>query len=193
MMPGITVEPLMSRTRAPAGTGTDAAGPTAAILPARSSTVWSVFGAAPVPSTSRTCVNATSDVSTVMYSRTPAARESGRWAMSASSKGTTCMGASSIHGEMHHHPGREMLGDMTVQHPFAGISGIEENIHHRTGGHQNGVFPREIVIRHAIHRQNEKTLAVKMNRMLRAMKRAALVDEPNLDGLAAVEVPRDVQ
>src|SRR5947207_8681112 len=79
-----------------------------------------------------------------MYSRTPAVKESGRWAMSASSKGTTCMGASSIHGEMHHHPGREMLGDMTVQHPFAGISGIEENIHHRTGGHQHGVFPREI-------------------------------------------------
>ncbi len=39
MMPGMTVEPVMSITRAPAGTCTEAAEPTAAILPARITTV----------------------------------------------------------------------------------------------------------------------------------------------------------
>ena len=70
-----------------------------------------------------------------------------------------------------------------------GVGGVEQNIHHRTGRHQYGVFPRQVRGGHAVHRQNEKPLTVQVNGVLHAMKRPALVDEPDLDGMAAREVP----
>src|SRR5438132_7950399 len=66
--------------RAPGGTCTDAAGPTSAMRPSRTTIVWSGLGVAPVPSTKSTCVSATTAVSTTVYWRTSAASESGRCA-----------------------------------------------------------------------------------------------------------------
>src|SRR5439155_1697701 len=114
--PGITVDPFKSIARAPAGTCTDAAGPTSAIRPSRITMVWSGLGAAPVPSTSSTWVSATTAVSTATYWRTSAASESGRCAESATgaiatrASGTKAGGgrmrdSSLFHREGHHHPG----------------------------------------------------------------------------------------
>src|SRR3989449_5625443 len=66
--------------RAPAGTWTDAAGPTSAMRPSRITIVWSGLGAAPVPSTRSTCASATKPESTTTYWRTSVASESGRCA-----------------------------------------------------------------------------------------------------------------
>ena len=69
--PGITVWPARSMTCAPAGAGVLAAGPTAAILPWSTMTVWSSRGAAPVPSITRTWVSATTGASVARNGFTP--------------------------------------------------------------------------------------------------------------------------
>ena len=69
--PGITVWPARSITCAPAGAGVLAAGPTAAILPWSTMTVWSSRAAAPVPSITRTWVSATTGASEARKGFTP--------------------------------------------------------------------------------------------------------------------------
>ena len=68
-MPGMTVWPASSITCAPAGTGVERAGPTAAIFPSLITIVWSSAGGAPVPSMTRTCVSATVGASTLTNRR----------------------------------------------------------------------------------------------------------------------------
>ncbi len=68
--PGITDLPVRSSTCAPAGTFTDEAGPRAAMVPSRMTSVWSARACAPVPSMTRTWVRATTGVSTATYRRT---------------------------------------------------------------------------------------------------------------------------
>src|SRR6266699_6757406 len=188
--------------RAPGGTCTDAAGPTSAMRPSRTTIVWSGLGGAPVPSTSSTWVSATTAVSTTVYWRTSAASESGRCATSGAGASATKTSATKASGRMrdsslfhregHHHAGREMFGDVAVQHPATGVGRVEHNIHHGAGRHQHGVLPREIVVRHAVHCQDEKPLAVQVNWMLHAVEAQSLVDQPQLDRFAPPESPVDV-
>src|SRR5881409_594573 len=188
--------------RVPAGTCTDGAGPTSAMRPSRTTIVWSGLGAAPVPSTRSTWLRATTAVSTTTYWRTSAASESGRCAVSASganvprASGTRASGrmrdSSLFHREGHHHAGRQMFGDVAVQHPATGVGRVEHNIHHGAGRHQHGVLPREIRIRDAVHGQDEKPLAVQVDRMLHAVEAHSLVDQAELHRFAPSEPPVDV-
>src|SRR5688572_6506913 len=68
-MPGMTVCPARSITCAPCGGRTDDDGPTAAILSPWMTIVWFSAGAAPVPSTTRTFVRATTGASTLTKRR----------------------------------------------------------------------------------------------------------------------------
>ena len=70
-IPGMTVCPARSITRAPSGARTDADGPTAAIRPSRMTIVWLRLGADPVPSITVTLVNATTGSATDTNCRTP--------------------------------------------------------------------------------------------------------------------------
>jgi len=79
MIPGITVFPARSIVRAPAGTVTEAAGPTAAIFSPRITIVCPSFTGAPVPSMTRAFVSATTGSLTVTYGLRGAAR-SRAWA-----------------------------------------------------------------------------------------------------------------
>src|SRR6059058_6183556 len=181
--------------RAPGGTCTDAAGPTSAMRPSRSTIVWSGLGVAPVPSTKSTCVSATTAVSTTVYWRTSAASESGRCAASVAGAGATKASVTSASGRMRdsslfhregqHHAGRQMFGDVAVQHPATGVGRVEHNIHHGAGWHQHSVLPREILIRDAVHGQDEKPLAVQVDRMLHAVEAHSLVDQPELHRFAS--------
>src|SRR2546421_9031945 len=129
--------------RAPGGTCTAAAGPTWAMRLSRITTVWSGLGGAPVPSTSSTWVSATTAVSTAVYWRTSAASESGRYATSGAGSSATKTSATKASGRMrdsslfhregHHHAGRQMLGDVAVQHPAARVGSVEQNIQHGDG------------------------------------------------------------
>src|ERR1051326_2600831 len=67
--PGITVWPLRSNICAPAGMVTLPVLPTALIRSPVMSIVWSSLAGVPVPSTSRTCVSATTGASTVTKGR----------------------------------------------------------------------------------------------------------------------------
>src|SRR2546427_7832320 len=154
--------------------------------PSRITIVWSGLGAAPVPSTRSTCASATKPESTTTYWRTSVASESGRCAGSVTgasvtrARGTRASGrmrdSSLFHREGHHHAGRQMFGDVAVQHPATGVGRVEHNIHHGAGRHQHGVLPREIVVRHTVHGQDEKPLAVQVNWMLHPVEAQSLVD-----------------
>src|SRR2546425_1483337 len=188
--------------RAPAGTCTDAAGPTSAMRPSRITIVWSGFGPAPVPSTRSTWVSATVTVSTTTYWRTSVASESGRWDGSAAGASVTKPSVTSatrrmrdsslFHGEGHHHPSRQMFGDVAVQHPATGVGSVEQNIHRGTGRHQHGVFPCEVVLRHSVHCHHEEPLAVQVDRVLHSVEAQSLVDEPELHRVAPMEPPVDI-
>src|SRR5256885_11872780 len=188
--------------RAPGGTCTAAAGTTWAMRPSRITTVWSGLGGAPVPSTSSTWVSATTAVSTAVYWRTSAASESGRCATSAAGASVIKIGAtraggrmrdsSLFHREGQHHAGRQMLGDVAVQHPATGVGSVEQNIHHGAGRHQHGVLPHQIIARHAVHGEHEEPLAVHGNRMLHPVEAQSLVDQPQLHRGAPLEPPVDV-
>src|SRR5712692_5789384 len=68
-------------TRAPDGTGTDPNRPTPWIFPPAITTVWSSAGGLPVPSTTRTCVSATTgSATTTNESRTAERGWAGAWA-----------------------------------------------------------------------------------------------------------------
>src|SRR3989441_5867434 len=188
--------------RAPAGTCTDAAGPTSAMRPSRITIVWSGFGPAPVPSTRSTWVSATVTVSTTTYWRTSVASESGRWDGSAAGASVTKPSVTSatrrmrdsslFHGEGHHHPSRQMFGDVAVQHPATGVGSVEQNIHRGTGRHQHCFFPCEVVFRHSVHRDHEEPLAVQVVGVLHPVEPQSLVDEPELHRVARMEPPVDV-
>jgi hypothetical protein len=64
--------PVRSMIVAPSGALTRAASPISAMLPPRTTSVWFSLAAAPVPSITRTLVNATTGASTLMKPRTPA-------------------------------------------------------------------------------------------------------------------------
>src|SRR5437016_13706096 len=188
--------------RAPGGSCTDAAGPTSAMRPSRSTIVWSGLGVAPVPSTKSTCVSATTAVSTTVYWRTSAARESGRCAGSVAGAGATKASVTSASGRMRdsslfhcegqHHAGRQVLGDVAVQHPATRVRWVEQNIHHGAGRHQHGVLPHQIIARHAVDGEHEEPLAVDVNRMLHAVEAQSLVDQPEFHRGAPLEPPVDV-
>jgi hypothetical protein len=63
----MTVEPVRSSTCAPVGIFTALAGPAASIRSPRTMIVWSSRAAAPVPSTTRACVSATTGALTETY------------------------------------------------------------------------------------------------------------------------------
>ena len=82
---------------------------------------------------------------------------------------------------MRHHPRREVLGNVTVQHPRPWVGGFEQNIHRRTRRHQHGVFADKILIGHAVHREHDEALAVQVHRILHAVKRTPFVHQADLD------------
>src|SRR5437660_12872497 len=159
--------------RAPGGTCTDAAGPTSAMRPSRTTIVWSGLGVAPVPSTKSTCVSATTAVSTTVYWRTSAASESGRCTASAAGASATKASVTRASGRMsdswlfhregHHHAGRQMFRDVAVQHPAPGLGRVEQNIHHGARWHQHGALPHQLIARHAGHGQHDEPPAVHVN------------------------------
>src|SRR5579883_2645242 len=82
-MPGITVCPVTSMTRAPAGACTAAAGPTVAILPSRITIDCPVLGAAPVPSITVALVSTTVGSATDTNARVLSESAAAGWARAA--------------------------------------------------------------------------------------------------------------
>src|SRR5687767_3093500 len=200
-MPGITVWPLRSITRTPAGTTALAAGPTDTILPLSIRIVWSSSGALPVPSTTRTCCSATRVSGTLMTACTAGGKELTFCAVMTTGMATAAITRASlfmdvlllwIHFEHHSHASLDVLSDMAVQHPLAGVRQLEQDVGGKAGRHEHRIFPHQVLIRHAIHRRDGEALAVNVNRMLHGVQRAAVVDQTQLDDVADAEAPADV-
>src|SRR5829696_212520 len=151
--------------RTPSGIRTCPAGPARAMRPFRMTMLWSVLGAPPVPSINVTLVKARLAVSTATYFTTSSERESGRCAcnvlvtrvIKASGKAIGRIQVSSlchpersegslVNRKSHHHAGREMLCDMAMGHPAAGIGWVEQNIHYASRRHQHRVLPHQIAV-----------------------------------------------
>src|SRR3954465_13508053 len=117
-------------------------------------------------------------VSTATYFCTSSPSESGLWARRRGGKRGTSVRARAIgriscsgggllvNREPHHHPCREMLGNVAVRHPATGIRRIEQNIHRATRGHQHSVLPGLVPSRLTIDREDQKALPVKVDRVL---------------------------
>src|SRR5687767_10344434 len=75
-MPGMTVWPFRSITRAPAGAETEALAPIRAMRPFSMMIVWASRAGAPVPSMTRTFVSATTGSDTLTNPRVAGARRS---------------------------------------------------------------------------------------------------------------------
>src|SRR5687768_3687026 len=159
-MPGITVWPLRSITRTPAGTTALAAGPTDTILPLSIRIVWSSSGALPVPSTTRTCCKATRVSGTLMTACTAGGNEltfcavmTAGMVMAAIARAILFMDVLllRIHFEHHPHAGLDVLGDMAVEHPLAGVRQLEQHVGGEAGRHEDRIFPHQVIVWHAIH------------------------------------------
>src|SRR5690349_20812362 len=147
----MSVLPWPSITCAPAGTCAFA--PTATMRPRCITTVLPVCGRAPVPSITVTLVIATTGLSTLMNGRSDV---SGR--VCATSAGGTDRararvaasivvsvrmasprregeGSTSIDGDRGHHAGLEVLRDVAMQHPRAGVRKVNQQIDGGARGH----------------------------------------------------------
>ena len=57
-----------------------------------------------------------------------------------------------LDGERHHHSGLQVLGDVAVEHPLAGIRYFQEKVHGRPHRQQRRVLPSQVLIRHSVAR-----------------------------------------
>src|SRR5437870_4132642 len=182
-------------TWAPEGAATRV--PTSAMRPFRMTTVLSTWAGAPVPSITVTLVIATTGLSTLMKGRSEsrdacAVTVAGIRARNAVNGRMAPPGSTSIDGDRRHHAGLEMLGDVAMQHPAARVRQVEQQVHRRAGRHQHGVLPGQIIVRRAVHRQDQESLAMEVNRVLHPVQHRARVVDPQFDDLAPVEAPPDV-
>src|SRR3989344_3824035 len=69
-----------------------------------------------------------------------------------------------------HHPVAQVLRDMAVEHPVAGVIDIEQDIHGVTRGHESCILPDEILRLYAIVREHQESLSMKMNRVLHRVR-----------------------
>src|SRR5207253_472723 len=118
--------PARSMVRAPAGTATLLALPTAASFPSRMTIVWLALGPAPVPSMIVAFVSATTGSLTLTKSRvvfdidatgcadTLPARTDNTITATVFRMCSPVVFVPLLDGEAHHHSRREMLGDVTV-------------------------------------------------------------------------------
>src|SRR5689334_25162300 len=79
-----------------------------------------------------------------------------------------------------HHAGRQMLGDVAVNHPASRVRHVGEQLHRFTGGDDRRVFPDEILARYTVAGQDEEPLAVQMNRVLHRVRRRRVVRDAEL-------------
>src|SRR5665213_3935256 len=87
-----------------------------------------------------------------------------------------------------HHSRLDVLPDVAVQHPRARIRQIEEKIHGRPNRDDGGVFPDEIRIGLSIALDDQKALAVQMNRMIHRVLRGWIVVDAEFDDVALLVV-----
>src|ERR1051326_3544228 len=203
MMPGITVCPERSMTLAPAGAFTSLAFPTAVIRPFSISTLWSSRAGRPVPSISLTWVRTITGASAATTSRTAGLIESARCASAVEARRTSPnsvrledrgMGRKppSVCRKCHHHAGFEVLGDVAVRHPRAGVRDLEQNVGGPADGQQKGILPRQVRVADAVFRQNQESLPVEVDGVLHGVQRLPEVGDPDLHQVAHLEVPVDV-
>src|SRR3989344_464774 len=76
-----------------------------------------------------------------------------------------------------HHPVAQVLRDMAVEHPVAGIAYIEENIHGVTRTHESRVLPDEVLCFYSVIGEDKEPLSVKMNRVLHRVRGVRFIDD----------------
>src|SRR5262245_1685644 len=82
--------------------------------------------------------------------------------------------------EAEHHPTLEVLRDVAMQHPDAGIAHIDQDVDRLPRGHQHCVLPGQVVIPRSVAGEHEEALAVDVDRMLHGMVPVWLVDDSDL-------------
>src|ERR1043166_6307634 len=203
MMPGISVWPERSMTLAPAGAFTSLAFPTAVIRPFSMTPLWSSRTGRPVPSISLTWVRTITGASAVMTSRSAGPIESARWACAVEAKRASptrvrlCdrgMGRKppSVCRERHDHARFEVLGDVAVRHPGAGVRHLQQNVGRAARRQQKGILPRQVRVPDSILREDQEPLSVKVDRVLHGVEGLPQVGDPDLDHVPHLEVPVDV-
>jgi hypothetical protein len=95
-------------------------------------------------------------------------------------------------GEAEHHPALVVLGYVTVRHPETRLAHVQEDVDGLPGPDEHRVLPNQIRLDKAVSAQDEKAArAVDMERVMHRMVGLHLVDEPDLDLVADVELPVD--
>ena len=89
-------------------------------------------------------------------------------------------------------PARQMLRDVTVDHPSPRIRHVGQQLDRLAGGNDRRVLPDEILAPHAVAGQDEKALAVQVNRMGHRVARRRVVEDSELHHVAATKAPVDV-
>src|SRR5688500_12541549 len=89
------------------------------------------------------------------------------------------------------HAGFEMLGDMAVGHPAAGIVELDEEIHGSPGRKQHGVLPGMVRDRPPVPGHHHETLAVEVDGVVHGMEGVPVVDESKENAVAAPKAPVD--
>src|SRR5258708_40275264 len=86
-----------------------------------------------------------------------------------------CAMRSSLHGKRSHHLRRQMLRDVAVEHPAARITEVQQDIHLGSRRDEGRVLPYQILVRDTVYRQYQKSLPVRVNRMLHPVQRGPVV------------------
>ena len=95
-------------------------------------------------------------------------------------------------GEAEHHSALVVLGYVTVRHPETRLAHVQEDVDGLPGPDEHRVLPNQIRLDKAVSAQDEKAArAVDMERVMHRMVGLHLVDEPDLDLVADVELPVD--
>ena len=63
-------------------------------------------------------------------------------------------------------PRLQVLGDVAVHHPVAGVRHVDEVLDRRSDRHDGGVLPDEVLVGHVIDGQDQEALAVDVHRMI---------------------------
>ncbi len=82
-----------------------------------------------------------------------------------------------------------MLDDMTVGHPVAWIARLEEDIDGLSSSDEDGIFPDKICLSDSISTQYEKTIPMKMDRMLHRVHGVFSILDMDLREVTDLESP----
>src|SRR5918999_5440528 len=103
---------------------------------------------------------------------------------------TSRRGSLGVDGEAEHHPALVVLGDVTVGHPETRVAHVQEHVDGLSGADEHRVLPDEIRLDGAVSAKDEEaTRAMDVERVMHRMVRLHLVDEPDLDLVADLELP----